>query len=121
LGKKRVALALRGARVEVHVHDDHFAPDARDVDWLAEVGAKGWVVLTKDRGIRWRSLERTAAMTAGVALFTLTSGNLNGAEMAEIFVKALPAMCRFLAKHSPPFIASVTRRGRVRTLFEGRS
>ncbi|MGH7152226.1 MAG: hypothetical protein ACREIU_16085 [Planctomycetota bacterium] len=39
-----------GARVEVH--DEHFARDARDEEWLGEVGRRGWVVPTKDQRIR---------------------------------------------------------------------
>ena len=34
------------------MHDDHFARDASDETWLGEVGAKGWVVLSKDDRIR---------------------------------------------------------------------
>jgi len=53
LGKKIVASALRRAGVKVETHDDHFPPDAKDPEWLKEVGAKGWVVLTNDRHIRY--------------------------------------------------------------------
>jgi hypothetical protein len=35
LGKNLVAEALRTAGVQVEVHDDHFAPDAKDEDWRA--------------------------------------------------------------------------------------
>ncbi|MGH8068644.1 MAG: hypothetical protein ACRERE_26115 [Candidatus Entotheonellia bacterium] len=35
--------------VEVHVHDDHFSPNARDEEWLSEVGRRQWVVLTRTR------------------------------------------------------------------------
>jgi hypothetical protein len=43
---KAVAVALRTAGVEVHTHDDHFAQTTRDVDWIPEVTARGWVILT---------------------------------------------------------------------------
>ncbi len=49
----------------------------------------------------------------------LTAGNLHGDEMAEIFVKALRAISRFVARNSPPFIARVTRGGSVTMLFRG--
>lgn len=38
LGKKKIADALRQAGERVGVHDDHFPPDAKDVDWLSGVG-----------------------------------------------------------------------------------
>jgi predicted nuclease of predicted toxin-antitoxin system len=111
-----VADALRQAGVDAQVHDDHFRRNAEDEEWLREVGRRGWVVLTRDRRIRYRSHERTALMQAGVRAFILVAGNLSGREMGEIFVKALPAMQKFMARHQPPFIARVTRSGAVSLL-----
>jgi predicted nuclease of predicted toxin-antitoxin system len=117
LGKKRIADALRAAGVEVRVHDDHFAPDAHDTEWLAAVGRRGWIVLTKDKGIRWRALECAAVMDARVRQFTLTAGNLDAAAMARAFVRALPAVRRCLASSEGGFIAKVDRGGRVQVLL----
>ena len=117
LGKKVIAEALRRAGVAVQIHDDHFPPNARDEEWLPVVGQRGWVVLTKDKRIRYRTLERLALLQAGVRAFVLTAGSLQGAEMAKIFIKALPAIRRFIQTHAPPFIATVTRRGTVSLLF----
>jgi predicted nuclease of predicted toxin-antitoxin system len=116
LGKQTIAAALRQAGVDVQIHDDHFRQDATDVEWLREVGRHGWIVLTKDKGIRHRSHERVALLQAGVRAFVLVAGNLSGQEMAEVFVKALPAIRRFVAQHNPPFIAKVTRSGAVSML-----
>jgi predicted nuclease of predicted toxin-antitoxin system len=118
LGKKRIATALRQAGATVQVHDDYFTPDAKDADWLSEVGQKGWIVLTKDHRIRYRNLERAALMNAGIAAFILTAGDLQGDEMARVFVDALPAITRFLKKHMKPFIAKVGRNGSVSMLFK---
>jgi hypothetical protein len=57
-------------------------------------------------------------MNAGVAAFILTAGDLQGEEMARIFVKALPAIGKFLAKHRRPFIAKIVRNGSVSMLFQ---
>jgi len=113
LGKRTIAAALRQAGVEVQVHDDHFAPDERDEDWLRKVGQRGWIVLTKDHRIRYRELEVAAILKARVCAFVLTGGNLQGKEMGHIFVKALPAIKRFILRHAPPFVAKVTRAGSV--------
>ncbi|MBI5855983.1 MAG: hypothetical protein HZB35_12330 [Nitrospirae bacterium] len=118
LGKKRIATALREAGVIVHVHDDYFQSDAKDEVWLAEVGRRGWIVLTKDHRIRYRQVERQALLNAQVAAFILTAGDLQGEEMARIFVKALPAISRFLRKHQKPFIAKIARNGSVTMLFQ---
>ncbi len=117
LGKIRIAAALRQAGAIVHIHDDYFPPNAKDEDWLTRVGRNGWIVLTKDHRIRYRNLERAALINAGVGAFILTAGDLQGDEMAEIFVKALLAIAKFLRKHKKPFIARVVRDGSVSLLF----
>ena len=118
LGKKKIADALRQAGERVEVHDEHFPVDARDEDWLSVVGERRWVVFTKDAKIRYRALERNALIRAGVRAFVLTTADLRGEEMGQIFIKALPTIKRFIAKHSPPFIAKVTRSGAVQMLIE---
>jgi predicted nuclease of predicted toxin-antitoxin system len=118
LGKKIIAEALRQAGAEVRVHDDHFPSFTRDEEWLSEVGRQGWIVLTKDARIRYREIERTALMNAGVGAFVLTAKNLQGSEMASIFVHALPSMTRFAVRHPRPFIAKVTPSGAISMLLK---
>ena len=60
LGKRIVAQALRELGETVEIHDDYFLPDAKDEDWLLEVGKRRWLVLTKDDRIRYRITERMA-------------------------------------------------------------
>lgn len=100
----------------VLIHDDHFAPAEKDSHWLRVAGEKGWIVLTKDSRIRYRALEKMTLMKAGVAAFILTSADLKGNEMAEIFVKALPAICKTIKNHQKPFIATIIRNGKVTVL-----
>jgi predicted nuclease of predicted toxin-antitoxin system len=104
-----VAAALRKAGAHVRAHDDLFPPDATDAQWLTEAGRQGWVVLTKDARIRFRVLERNALLAAGVRAFVLTSGNLRGEEMAEVFVRNLDRMVRLVERRPGPFIARITR------------
>jgi predicted nuclease of predicted toxin-antitoxin system len=112
LGKKIIADALRQAGADVRVHDDHFSPNARDEEWLSEVGRRQWVVLTKDTRIRYREIERMALMNARVHAFVLTAKNLQGSEMANIFVRALPAIQRFATKHTPPSLRRLLEVGK---------
>jgi predicted nuclease of predicted toxin-antitoxin system len=116
LGKKKIAEALRMTGATVLIHDDHFSPDEQDINWLKVAGEKGWIVLTKDSRIRYRVLEKTTLMNAGVAAFILTSADLKGNEMAEIFVNALPAISKTIKKYQKPFIAKIARSGRVSVL-----
>jgi hypothetical protein len=72
------------------------------------VGARGWVVLTKDDRIRYREHEREALLASGVRAFVLTNRSLSGDEMAAIFVDSLPKMRRITQRQRGAFIAAVT-------------
>lgn len=111
LGKNKIASALREAGETVIVHDDIFQPDAQDTEWLPFVGEKGWIVLTKDTKIRYRTLEREALINSGARAFVFVSGNVPASETAQILVEVLPAMKEFINKHQPPFIAKIFRNG----------
>lgn len=118
LGRRVIPGALREAGEDVRVHDELFPQDAKDEIWLAEAGRQGWVVLTKDKHIRYRTVEIHALMAARVRAFVLTArGDLSGQEISGILVKALPAMKRLCARTRPPFLAHVSREGNV-TLME---
>ena len=117
LGKFDVAEALRAIGATVRLHADLFPPDAKDPEWLPQVGANGWVVLTRDKHILTRPLEVVALVRANTHVFILKSRQeLNGAQMASAFVSAYPHMCRLIKSHSPPFLARVTRTGDVREI-----
>ncbi|MEH1922294.1 hypothetical protein [Nostoc sp.] len=104
---------LKGAGLTIEVHHDHFDDNAQDVAWLPEVGKRDWVVLTKDSAIINNCLERIAVASAQIKLFTFASQNLTGEEMAEIFLKAIGSMQRFIRKHPAPFIAKIYRDRKV--------
>ena len=117
LGKYTIAEALRGAGARVEVHDDHFPRNAQDEEWLSEAAQRGWIILTKDKRIRYRSNERTALMQAdGRAFVIVARGDMSAPIVAEILVRALPAIRRFVTRHPPPFIARVTRSSTVSLL-----
>ena len=46
-------------------------------------------------------------------MFILVAGNLRGSEIAAVFVKALPRICKILASRSGPFVARITRAGEI--------
>lgn len=95
----------------VHTLEEHFDPAEADEKWIAEVGKRDWIVITKDRRIRYRQHEKMAVKNAGVALFVLVSSNQRGESMADALLKAVPRLRRFLDSHDRPFIAKVYRDG----------
>lgn len=103
---KQFATLLRDAGVEVVAHDDRFPQNTLDEEWLPRAGREGWVVLTRDKQIRWRANQRDLVMEHRVALLAL-SGTGRTADLATLVVENLAAVERFLVRHPPPFIAKV--------------
>lgn len=120
LGAKIVADALRTIGERVEVHDDHFPRDAADEVWLASVGTRGWVILSKDDRIRRNPVERQALRTAGIAAFFLGRSDLRGDQMAAAYSAAMPAMKKTLRRYSVPLMAGVSLSGDVQ-VFEAAS
>jgi predicted nuclease of predicted toxin-antitoxin system len=118
LGRK-IAEPLIAAGAVVRLHDDYFAQDVEDQDWLREVGKHGWLILTKDKRIRRRPIEREALLRANLKVICFMSGNVSFPEMSEIIAGALPAMLKTADRHRPPFIAGIYKDGAVRIILEG--
>ncbi|MGD0093570.1 MAG: hypothetical protein ABSE73_26980 [Planctomycetota bacterium] len=108
-----VGEALKKAGAEVRFYGVDIPRGTPDAVWLATIGEKKWICLTKDKAIRRRPQERKALEEAGVKAFVLTSGNLPGAEMAALFANNLRRMEKMARNIPGPFIATVTRTGIV--------
>jgi PIN like domain len=121
LGNKLIVETLRGAGLAVEIHDDHFGKNAPDIDWIPEIGTRGWVILTKDARIGKNRIERLAVADAGARMFTLASQSLSGADMADIFLQAVPEMKKFIYENPAPFIAKVYQGGKVKAWKDDRS
>lgn len=114
---RKLGEALRTAGVVVHLHDDWFEQDTEDEVWLTEVGKRNWLVLTKDKWIRRRQLERDALLAADLKVFCFMSGNVPSTEMSEIVSNALPSIARVAESNQPPFIAGIYRDGSIRIIL----
>ena len=119
LGGVVVPQRLREAGFDVETMRERYgerrAQRIADVEWLADVGKAGLVVLMKDKRIRTRPAEQAAVVTYGLRCFCLARGNLTGAEMAEAFVRARDAMLR-ACERAGPFILQVSRDRLTRVL-----
>lgn len=109
LGGRLLPEALRALGRVVEVHDDHFAADAADTEWIPVVAAKGWVILTKDENIARNPLELTALLYWGARAFVLTSTRVTGDEQVEIFTRHLPRIEALARRKRDAFIARVNR------------
>ncbi len=99
-----VVEALRAAGASVKRLTEEFGRGTPDQDWLQHAGKQGWVVLTRDKKIRYRQLERAALHAARVRAFVFTGGNVTMKETAEIFVRTLAKVQSICASQSGPFI-----------------
>ena len=113
---KRLGDRLRQAGASVELHDDHFEQTTLDSTWIPDVTARGWVILTKDKNIRRPHGEREDVLTAGARVFTLTSGNMNGQRMAEIFIQYLADIERIALSQSPPLAYAVGPNGLIQII-----
>ena len=75
------------------------------------IGENGWVLLTKDKRIRYNELEKAAVRQHKIREFYFSSGNFSGEEMAEMLTNSLRDMVRIFRRQKPPFIASITKSG----------
>jgi PIN like domain len=102
--------ALRGAGLDVRVHDELFDQETQDVEWLREAGERRWVVITRDDRIRYNALEKQAVLAARLRFFSITSSSLTGEEAAQLILSAMPTVERLCREHSRHgFIAKISR------------
>ena len=105
---KQFPQILSAAGLQVQRHADHFAHNAPDEEWLATVGAKGWIALTHNSRIRYTANEREAVIAHGVRLLVIV-GHAPYHALAKSFVATRERVEAFLTRHEPPFIAKVYR------------
>ena len=112
LGRIKVPGLLRDAGLRLTTLSEHYGvPDDEtvpDEEWLELAGSRGWVVLMKDKRIRYRPHEREAIERFKVRCFCLAGRNLPAEEMAEQFLRRLPAIAR-ACQEPGPFLYVVYR------------
>jgi len=114
LSKRTFARLFAAANVACRLHDEHFPPDTPDTEWIRAVGSRGWIILSVDRRIRYNPPEKQAFLESGTFAFMIASRQpLRADEMAEIYLRAMPAISRALASHQPPIVFKVYQDARV--------
>jgi hypothetical protein len=104
---------LNKAGIRYERHESYFKAGEIDRTWLPEVSQRGWIILTKDKGIRYNELEISAVIANKGREFFFCSGNWSGDKMGEILSNAIPKMMRLAKKTAAPFIASISQSGEV--------
>lgn len=109
----RVPKALRILRppVGIKIHQEvGFDKEAPDDEWLAKVGAKGWVVITQDRKFHEVTLELAAVQTHSVRCFYLHGGSDVVWSTFCNFITVFPRIIEIAEQEPTPFIYQVKGR-----------
>ena len=112
-GNLHLHAALRANNVRFESYLDHFARGVPDTEWLPEVGKRSWCLLTTDKRIRRRPLEREAVFEHTIRMFYFANNDVGGAAMGLTLGKALPKMRLLFEHQEPPFVASINKAGDV--------
>jgi len=107
-----VANALRDAGATVVRHTEQFPRGIADDVWLTYAGENNWVVITRDKRIRYRQLERLALQAAKVRAFVFTGGNVTAADTGSILSRALDRIHKICQINRGPFIYHIGRSGK---------
>ena len=78
---------------------------------LKKVGERKWILVTFDKKQRTRHLERKLIEQFKIREFVFTSNEI--ADPGELLVKANRQMRHICKKHSGPFVASISKSGKV--------
>ena len=118
LRKLREAQVTSDLGLVIRSHPEEFPEfdiigEVSDAAWLAEIGKRGWLILSRDLRIQYNEVEKQAVKDSGASFFAITAKNVSSAEMARIILKAMKRIVTFAEEHSPPFIAKVYRDGRI--------
>jgi hypothetical protein len=98
--------------------DDHFAANTQDAEWIPVVGAKGWVIVTKDVAMRRNPLEIQALLSAGTAVFFFANAGLPGSKVGDALALALPGMRTAMRRFKLPMLGRVNAAGEPAILYD---
>jgi hypothetical protein len=93
-------------------HTERFPRGVADEFWLTEAGKNGWIVLTRDKRIRYRQLERHALQESKVRAFVFTGGNVTAKDTGAILANALRRIDSISRANPGPFIYHIGRSGK---------
>lgn len=100
--------------MKLEIHDNHLPLNAPDEQWIALVGQRQWVALTKDKNIRFRSSELESIRKHAARIVVIRAKNATGPQIAEAVLKGRKQIARFASRTTPPFVARIDRGGTVR-------
>jgi hypothetical protein len=103
-----VARGLAALGHDIRAGVEHF-PGRQDHLWLPVIGARGWVVITKDQAIRRNPLEIEALLNSGARAFVITA-DLSPEDALSLLARKWTKIAR-ICQRKGPFIFNITASG----------
>jgi len=110
---RRIPRELRVRGIDAVAHDDFFAQNEPDEGWLASVGQRGWIVLTKDDYIRYRAAERQAMLLYNVGCFVLMRRNDTSEQLLVTLAAAWDKIEGTITSDVRPFLYAIYKDGSI--------
>lgn len=104
LGQVGIPHVLRELGLVVHTEREIFGEvpaGVADEEWLERAGVEGWIVLTKDTRIRYRSAELEQLVLHRVKAFVMASGSLSLQEQSLRIVRTVHRILQACRKTGP--------------------
>lgn len=104
------------APFSIEYHDEGkngFAQDEDDDSWLADVSAKGWIVISHDKRFHTDSLAIDAVRQHGGRVFYLDGGSSVKWDKLRRFAAAYKRICKIVDNERAPYIYRVTYADKV--------
>lgn len=90
---------------------DAFPSATHDDVWLAECGARGWIVLMRDKRVRRRPLELAALRAGNVVAFVCTAGQATAEDTANAVARLAHRFVNISISESKPCLYTFGLRG----------
>lgn len=96
-----------------HSANNRYAEDTPDDEWLAEVGAKNWIVFSHDRKFHEELAAISAIKQHSIGCFYLWGAEITAWEKLRFFVRVADRIAVTAKATSKPFIFHVAQRGKI--------
>lgn len=109
-----MALQALGAPVDVRWHlGEGYAHNTPDDVWLADVGQKGWIVLSQDHRFHLSEASRRAIAQHSIGCFYLGGANERVWDTARFLLSQWDRMTEIVETATPPYIYRLKRNGQI--------
>lgn len=116
---RSIARALQSVRSDVVWLEGRFAHDVKDPVWLREAGQQGWLVISRDKGLRHKKAEVREIQESNVGCFIIgEKDDLSRWNLLKIIVAKLDDMELIYRTTERPFIFVIDAGGALRRVLQ---